>query len=95
MLILLAVLAAIAVLSLIGLALSLRIVQQYEEGVLFRLGPIVTIGEAPRGLGDRPKPIVGLEEAGAPTFALGARAAEGHKQQMVRALCRATLPSGS
>jgi regulator of protease activity HflC (stomatin/prohibitin superfamily) len=41
MLILLAVLAVIAVLSLVTLALSLRIVQQYEEGVLFRLGRVV------------------------------------------------------
>ena len=42
MLILLAVLAVIiAVLSLLALALSLRIVQQYEEGVLFRLGRVV------------------------------------------------------
>ena len=39
--ILLAVLAVIAVLSLLALALSLRIVQQYEEGVLFRLGRVV------------------------------------------------------
>jgi regulator of protease activity HflC (stomatin/prohibitin superfamily) len=41
MLILLAVLAVIAMLSLLALALSLRIVQQYEEGVLFRLGRVV------------------------------------------------------
>jgi regulator of protease activity HflC (stomatin/prohibitin superfamily) len=41
MLILLGVLAVIAVLSLLALALSLRIVQQYEEGVLFRLGRVV------------------------------------------------------
>jgi len=39
--ILLGVLAVIAVLSLVALALSLRIVQQYEEGVLFRLGRVV------------------------------------------------------
>src|SRR3989442_4577009 len=39
--ILLAVLAVIAVLILVALALSLRIVQQYEEGVLFRLGRVV------------------------------------------------------
>jgi len=39
--ILLAVLAVIAVLILVVLALSLRIVQQYEEGVLFRLGRVV------------------------------------------------------
>jgi len=39
--ILLVVLAVMAVLVLIGLALSLRIVQQYEEGVLFRLGRVV------------------------------------------------------
>src|SRR5581483_3098526 len=39
--ILLVVLAVMAVLVLIGLALSLRIVKQYEEGVLFRLGRVV------------------------------------------------------
>src|SRR5256885_6226358 len=39
--VLLVVLAIIAVLVLIVLALSLRIVQQYEEGVLFRLGRVV------------------------------------------------------
>jgi len=39
--ILLGVLALIAVLVLFALALSLRIVQQYEEGVLFRLGRVV------------------------------------------------------
>jgi regulator of protease activity HflC (stomatin/prohibitin superfamily) len=39
--ILLGVLAAMAVLILVALALSLRIVQQYEEGVLFRLGRVV------------------------------------------------------
>jgi len=39
--ILLGVLAGIAVLILVALALSLRIVQQYEEGVLFRLGRVV------------------------------------------------------
>ena len=39
--VLLAVLAGIAVLTLVVLALSLRIVQQYEEGVLFRLGRVV------------------------------------------------------
>lgn len=39
--ILLAVLAGIAVLVLVALALSLRIVQQYQEGVLFRLGRVV------------------------------------------------------
>jgi regulator of protease activity HflC (stomatin/prohibitin superfamily) len=41
MLVLLAVLAGIAVLTLVALALSLRIVQQYQEGVLFRLGRVV------------------------------------------------------
>src|ERR1043165_7130259 len=39
--ILLGVLALIAVLVIVALALSLRIVQQYEEGVLFRLGRVV------------------------------------------------------
>src|SRR5437588_3805199 len=39
--VLLAVLAGIAVLTLVVLALSLRIVQQSEEGVLFRLGRVV------------------------------------------------------
>jgi regulator of protease activity HflC (stomatin/prohibitin superfamily) len=39
--ILLAGLAVIAVIGLVALSLSLRIVQQYEEGVLFRLGRVV------------------------------------------------------
>src|SRR5437588_11829880 len=39
--VLLAVLAGIAVLTLVVLALSLRIVKRYEEGVLFRLGRVV------------------------------------------------------
>src|SRR5581483_2495669 len=39
--ILLVVLGIIAVLVLVAIALSLRIVQQYEEGVLFRLGRVV------------------------------------------------------
>jgi hypothetical protein len=39
--ILLGVLGVIAVLILVALALSLRIVQQYEEGVLFRPGRVV------------------------------------------------------
>jgi regulator of protease activity HflC (stomatin/prohibitin superfamily) len=34
----LTVLVVVAVLVLLGLALSVRIVQQYEKGVLFRLG---------------------------------------------------------
>jgi regulator of protease activity HflC (stomatin/prohibitin superfamily) len=41
--ILLAVPALIALIALIALALSLRIVQQYEEGVLFRLGRVVGV----------------------------------------------------
>jgi regulator of protease activity HflC (stomatin/prohibitin superfamily) len=41
--ILLAVPAVIAVLALVTLGLSLRIVQQYEEGVLFRLGRVVGV----------------------------------------------------
>src|SRR5207253_3980754 len=44
--VLLAVLAGIAVLTLVVLALSLRIVQQYEEGVLFRLGRVVGLKKA-------------------------------------------------
>jgi regulator of protease activity HflC (stomatin/prohibitin superfamily) len=38
---LLTVLVVIAVLALLGLALSVRIVQQYEKGVLFRLGRVI------------------------------------------------------
>ena len=34
----------VAVLLLVGLALSVRIVQQYERGVLFRLGRVVGCG---------------------------------------------------
>src|ERR687892_848961 len=35
----------VAVLVLIGLALSVRIVQQYEKGVLFRLGRVISVRE--------------------------------------------------
>jgi len=41
----LTVLVVVAVLVLIGLALSVRIVQQYEKGVLFRLGRVVGVRE--------------------------------------------------
>ena len=33
----------VAVLVLVGLALSVRIVQQYEKGVLFRLGRVISV----------------------------------------------------
>lgn len=39
--VLLTVLVVIALLGIIGLVLSLRIIQQYERGVLFRLGRVV------------------------------------------------------
>src|SRR5512133_1480524 len=42
---LLTVVVAVAVLALLGLALSVRIVQQYERGVLFRLGRVVGVRE--------------------------------------------------
>jgi regulator of protease activity HflC (stomatin/prohibitin superfamily) len=42
---LLTVLVAVAVLALVGLGLSVRIVQQYERGVLFRLGRVVGVRE--------------------------------------------------
>jgi regulator of protease activity HflC (stomatin/prohibitin superfamily) len=42
---LLTVLVAVAVLALLGLALSVRIVKQYERGVLFRLGRVVGVRE--------------------------------------------------
>jgi regulator of protease activity HflC (stomatin/prohibitin superfamily) len=45
---LLIVVGVVAVLALILLSLSLRIVQQYEQGVLFRLGRV--IGTRPAGL---------------------------------------------
>ena len=38
----LVVLIVVGVLALIGLSLSLRIVKQYEPGVVFRLGRIAT-----------------------------------------------------
>ena len=41
----LTVLVVVAVLVLVGLALSVRIVQQYEKGVLFRLGRVVGVRE--------------------------------------------------
>src|SRR5918999_3173002 len=42
---LLTVLVVIAGLALLGLALSVRIVQQYEKGVLFRLGRVIGVRE--------------------------------------------------
>jgi regulator of protease activity HflC (stomatin/prohibitin superfamily) len=42
---LLTVLVVVAVLVLVGLALSVRIVQQYERMVLFRLGRVVGLRE--------------------------------------------------
>jgi regulator of protease activity HflC (stomatin/prohibitin superfamily) len=42
---LLTVLVAVVVLVLLGLALSVRIVQQYERGVLFRLGRVIGVRE--------------------------------------------------
>jgi regulator of protease activity HflC (stomatin/prohibitin superfamily) len=41
----LTVLVVLAVLVLVGLALSVRIVQQYEKGVLFRLGRVIGVRE--------------------------------------------------
>jgi regulator of protease activity HflC (stomatin/prohibitin superfamily) len=41
----LTVLVVVAVLALVGLALSVRIVKQYEKGVLFRLGRVVGVRE--------------------------------------------------
>ena len=42
---LVAVLVVLALLVLIGLALSVRIVKQYEKGVLFRLGRVIGVRE--------------------------------------------------
>jgi len=42
---LLTVLVVLAVLALLGFALSVRIVKQYEKGVLFRLGRVVGVQE--------------------------------------------------
>src|SRR6187200_2588023 len=41
----LTILVVVAVLVLVGLALSVRVVQQYEKGVLFRLGRVVGVRE--------------------------------------------------
>jgi len=43
MAVLLTVVVGIAVLALVALGLSLRVVKQYEEGVLFRLGRVVGV----------------------------------------------------
>jgi regulator of protease activity HflC (stomatin/prohibitin superfamily) len=40
-----AIVVVVAVLVLVGLALSVRIVQQYEKGVLFRLGRVIGVRE--------------------------------------------------
>jgi regulator of protease activity HflC (stomatin/prohibitin superfamily) len=42
----LVVLIVVGVLALIGLSLSLRIVKQYEQGVVFRLGRVVAVRQA-------------------------------------------------
>jgi regulator of protease activity HflC (stomatin/prohibitin superfamily) len=39
------VVVVLAVLVVLGLALSVRVVQQYEKGVLFRLGRVVGVRE--------------------------------------------------
>jgi regulator of protease activity HflC (stomatin/prohibitin superfamily) len=39
------IVVVVAVLVLVGLALSVRVVQQYERGVLFRLGRVVGVRE--------------------------------------------------
>jgi regulator of protease activity HflC (stomatin/prohibitin superfamily) len=39
------IVVVVAVLVLVGLALSVRIVQQYEKGVLFRLGRVIGVRE--------------------------------------------------
>jgi regulator of protease activity HflC (stomatin/prohibitin superfamily) len=39
------VIVVLAVLALLGLALSIRIVQQYQKGVLFRLGRVIGVRE--------------------------------------------------
>src|SRR4029450_12166889 len=41
----LTILVVVAVLVLVGLASSVRIVQQYQQGVLFRLGRVVGVRE--------------------------------------------------
>jgi regulator of protease activity HflC (stomatin/prohibitin superfamily) len=45
MAVLVTVLVVLAVLALLGLALSVRIVQQYQKGVLFRLGRVIGVRE--------------------------------------------------
>jgi len=40
-----ALVVVLAVVALLGLALSVRIVKQYERGVLFRLGRVVGVRE--------------------------------------------------
>jgi hypothetical protein len=40
-----ALVTVLALLALLGLALSVRIVQQYEKGVLFRLGRVIDVRE--------------------------------------------------
>jgi regulator of protease activity HflC (stomatin/prohibitin superfamily) len=47
------VLVVLAVLVVVGLVLSVRVVQQYERGVLFRLGRVVGVGVR------EPSPITG------------------------------------
>ena len=44
---LLAIAGAAFLVAVVGFVLSLRIVQQYEEGVLFRLGRMVSVQHRP------------------------------------------------
>jgi regulator of protease activity HflC (stomatin/prohibitin superfamily) len=43
--IVIAVVVVVVILALIGLSLSVRVVTQYEKGVLFRLGKVVGVKE--------------------------------------------------
>ena len=61
------IVVVLVVLVLGGLALSVRVVQQYERGVLFRLGRVVGVLIEARPGGRTPRQHTGVEASRTPT----------------------------
>jgi regulator of protease activity HflC (stomatin/prohibitin superfamily) len=57
----------VVVVVVVGLALSVRVVQQYERGVLFRLGRVVGVLIEARPGGRTPRQHTGVEASRTPT----------------------------
>jgi regulator of protease activity HflC (stomatin/prohibitin superfamily) len=60
-------LTVLVVVVLVGLALSVRVIQQYERGVLFRLGRVVGVLIEARPGGRTPRQHTGVEASRTPT----------------------------